>query len=350
MDEPQSTSHAPETPAAAPPAEAPAPEGAGRIPDPRRDPRTATVLAALAAIAVLAIIAFVFLRSPPQAAPGDHAAAAAALAAVVQPADLVVVISADPAVLAPYHAKGLKAVAAEKVPAAATVGFARLWVVKPRGAAPLPSTAAPGAPPAAALAAEFAADPVLGRMTPGPGLDAGLAAPEILSFTLPGGAMGFDFAAEFKRARVSVLPDGGGAPLACPLAGDKHQCPTFKHVWFGPRDVVVSGAHHSCLWAHPYKGGTLEIVYPGVKAGKSLNGRYAFTDGGAAASKKPPLTLEVTAGTVVSKLSAPRARGFKDFSIPLAGVAPGAAVDVTFRVSTPDTGAAHFCFDAFMVE
>lgn len=144
---------------------------------------------------------------------------------------------------------------------------------------------------------------------------------------------------EIAEATVAIR---GAKEQPCPWRKDHFQCPrggwNAVHAgWFEVQEHPMR-----CIWAHPVGPEPLEIALEGVPAGARLRGRGAFV-GQAAAQSGAHVDVEVRRdGRPVGTARFENVMGRQPFEFEWAGG------DVTFAVTTPNSGRRHFCFDAWV--
>lgn len=108
-----------------------------------------------------------------------------------------------------------------------------------------------------------------------------------------------------------------------------------------------------CVWAHPVTGAPLRIGIPDVPTG-TLHGRAAFV-GLSAHRSNVPVHLEARRrGQLVGRWTFESRTGIQPFqSEPVPALAAADAdidldVGLELVITSPDAGARHFCFDAWI--
>ncbi len=164
-------------------------------------------------------------------------------------------------------------------------------------------------------------------------------------FSLAGPPMAYSFLAEVPEATVTVE---GMRPETCRPHNGGHQCSRggWNKVEAGWYEVEERPAH--CIWAHPVGRDALAIAFPGVPlpAGSRIAGWGAFV-GQAPANGGAEVDIAIDVdGHALQPAAFPNGFGRQRFDVSVPASAEKATV--TFRVTTPDAGMRHFCFDAWV--
>jgi hypothetical protein len=168
----------------------------------------------------------------------------------------------------------------------------------------------------------------------------------IESFTIAGPQVDFAFADALRTATVSIA--GPKGETCRNMENGRHQCShaDWNYVAAGWHEVDEKPLH--CIWAHPVDEGPLEIRFPDVPLHGALRGRAAFTDEAPAFAHGAPVELAVRLGDMpLGKVTITNRPGIQPIELQIPADAP-ATGDVTFSVSTTNTGMRHFCFDAWL--
>lgn len=169
-------------------------------------------------------------------------------------------------------------------------------------------------------------------------------------FDAPGPGKRWQLSESLDRAQVTVGPE------RCQRRADgRFQCRRgdWNHVMAGWYEVEEWPFH--CVWAHPVTGASLRIGVPDVPTG-SLHGHAAFV-GLSAQRSNVPVHLEARRrGQVVGRWTFESRTGIQPFQSEPVPSLSAADVDVDddggvgleLVVTSPDAGARHFCFDAWI--
>jgi hypothetical protein len=202
-------------------------------------------VAALATVSLLAVIETASAVIAPYRAPtdADWRAAAGEVRSGFRAGDLIVAAPgwADP--ILRVHLGDL--IPVEVAGRQDDERFGRVWEVSQRGARS-----------AAATPGDIAQQRRFGALT-------------VRRIERPAPVVTYDFVARWTDARVSRR-GAGGAVLACPLAGDRIQCPDIGFNFVRRQLVEVDTRLRVALLAQPVAQATVVIEYPAARLGRSL--------------------------------------------------------------------------------
>lgn len=173
----------------------------------------------------------------------------------------------------------------------------------------------------------------------------------------------FDFVSAIEsHARVSMIPDNGGAWEACTFRPNsrtglvpnsavqtgKWKCDQRLPWNYVAREVIadLDNRPRLCLWAHPVDGKTIHIEFSDVPEGAVIEGHVGRRyEADRESIERPPIYLDVTAADVLVGTAAhEKGGGWTPYSFELGS--GGTQGKVSFDVHSPQTGMAHFCFTA----
>lgn len=179
---------------------------------------------------------------------------------------------------------------------------------------------------------------------------------EIVRLSLPDrGAPLYDFEQGLPEAQMSMVQDGPGERLRYP-AGPwinqdpprlrcriyenlRHSCvPGHSWNWVGPIRRDVDDVVRSALWAHPPVGGhKLDIVYPKVPLGRSMEVEGGFTLAAARSPAGTPVHFEVYVDgrRLLERTVGVDEKGWMRWRLDTADVS-GTTAQVRFRVYAED--------------
>jgi hypothetical protein len=166
-------------------------------------------------------------------------------------------------------------------------------------------------------------------------------------FAIVGPKVAYSFMDHLDEAEVQL---GGDRPEPCRREPNgKHQCSRggWNKVQAGWYEVQERPVH--CVWAHPVGEQPVEIAFHNVAVppGSKITGWAAFVGQAAAAEGAAPVHLDaVVDGQAAPRAEFPNEFGKQPFEKPLPGGTPTSTV--TLRVTTPNPGMRHFCFDAWV--
>lgn len=171
---------------------------------------------------------------------------------------------------------------------------------------------------------------------------------DVLRFDLGERRVVYDFAAELGAADIRVMKDGAAVMrcdrptrrgFAC-QGGKSWQRVTREH-------LLVSENSQYAVWAHPPPDGdVLELTWTDVPLSDVLVFSGGHTRSGADDARAPVEVEILVGGQPLTKLSYPPRFSFEATRVSTEAFA-GQRRDVTFRVSTANSGKNHWAFDAF---
>jgi len=212
-------------------------------------PSRSTTRAGLAALVVVSVLALVETASAliaPHRAPTDDdwRAAAREIRAGFHPGDLIVAAPAWADPILRVHLGDL--IPVDVAGRMDDERFARVWEVSQRGARA-----------DAARRGSVAAERRFGALT-------------VRRIERPPAVVGYDFVARWTEAHVSRRGPGAGTVVACPLSGDRMQCPDIGYNFVRRQIVEVDTRLRVALFAQPVGGAAVVIEYPAVRLGRRL--------------------------------------------------------------------------------
>lgn len=166
-------------------------------------------------------------------------------------------------------------------------------------------------------------------------------------FAIVGPKVAYSFMDHIPDAEVRL---GGPTSEPCQRQPNgAHQCARggWNKVQAGWYEVQEKPAH--CVWAHPVGEQPVEIVFHDVPVppGSKIAGWAAFVAQAAATKDGAVVHLDVEVdGQQAGQTEFPNEFGKLPFEKPLPGGTPTSTV--TLRVTSPNAGMRHFCFDAWV--
>lgn len=155
----------------------------------------------------------------------------------------------------------------------------------------------------------------------------------------------YDFRAGLHEAQVRMQQQGGMHPCSR-WVDDRWVCSRRDWNYVGRMIVELGDDPREVIWAHPSDTGPIEIAYREVPGGRTLLVHTGFTPPAARTPGGVPVTLEVLVdGNPLGRVVQDNRTGYFPHAFDLDEHGPGPHA-VTFRVSAPQVGMRHFCFDA----